>query len=92
MRLGSYALALMMAAVIAVPADVGATTYNEYRDSLGVSEAQDTQAAKADSLADEAAKDGKEVASGVESAVNNVKDKVAPAKKDKKKKKGGLYN
>ena len=85
MRLGSYALALMMAAVIAVPADVGATTYNEYRDSLGVSE---TQAAKADSLAEEAAKDGKEVASGVESAVNNVKDKVAPSKKDK----GGLYN
>ena len=87
MRLGNYALALMMAAVIAVPADVGATTYNEYRDSLGVSEAQDTQAAKADSLAEEAAKDGKEVASGVESAVNNVKDKVAPSKKDKKKKK-----
>lgn len=88
MRLGSYALALMMAAVIAVPADVGATTYNEYRDSLGVSEAQETQGAKAaGGSVEEAVKDGNEAASNVESAVSGVKDKVAPAKKDKKKKK-----
>ena len=55
MRLGNYALALMMAAVIAVPADVGATTYNEYRDSLGV---RDVQGAKAGGFVEEAAKDG----------------------------------